>query len=140
MASWNSIPCPDREKCAPEGESPYPEFRDKGILPFPTLAVSQPSELVSQCELHFSRFVDSVENRAKRAIRGSYVRGLEDVAVERVDEGGLQREGVGFRQAQPLDDREILGVGHVTSDLAPGARHVAQHISPLSDQSCARMS
>src|SRR5260370_35023543 len=94
MASWNSIPCPDREKCAPEGESPYPEFRDKGILPFPTLAVSQPSEMVSQCELHFSRFVDSVENRAKRAIRGSYVRGLEDVADLRCVKRAVQGEAV----------------------------------------------
>src|SRR5260370_33849826 len=131
MASWNSIPCPDREKCAPEGESPYPEFRDKGILPFPTLAVSQPSELVSQCELHFSRFVDSVENRAKRAIRGSYVRGLEDVAVERVYQGGLQREAVGFPKAQTPDDRENPVLVHVTLDPPAHDPHIAHHTSLL---------
>src|SRR5260370_25754028 len=101
MASWNSIPCPDREKCAPEGESPYPEFRDKRILPFPTLAVSQPSELLSQCELHFSRFVDSVENRARRPIRGSYVRGLESVAVVYFAGVRLPRGRLGVTRAPP---------------------------------------
>src|SRR5260370_29177861 len=62
------------------------------------------SELVAQRKLHFSRAVDSAENRAKGTIGGSCVRVLGNVTVECIYEGRLQREGVGVRKAPPPDD------------------------------------
>ena len=83
------------------------------------------SELVTQGKLYLSRAVDRAENRAERTIGGPSVRSAKDVAVECIDEVGLQREAVGFRKAHPLDDREILVYVSLTSDFSRDAWHVA---------------
>src|SRR5580704_16097252 len=66
-----------------------PSFRDRRMFLFATSAVSQSSELVPQCQLHFSGAVYSSKDRSECAVAWPRVGSAENMPVECIDELGL---------------------------------------------------
>src|SRR6266478_6716452 len=91
-------------------------------------------ELVAQGKLHLSGAVYSSKDRSECAVARPRVRPAEDVAVECVDEVGLQRKALGFRKAHSFDNREVFVDIPLAPDFPGNAREVSERISALRDQ------
>ena len=97
-------------------------------------AISQSSELVPQCQLHFSGAVYSSKDRSECAIAWPRVGSAENMPVECIDELCLQCEALPLCQTYSFYNRKVFVEILLASNFPGNTWHVAERISPLRDQ------